>query len=145
MRRRDFVRVTVGSAVAWPLTTAHAQQSDEVRRIGVMEPYAQDDPETSLRFTALREGLLKLGWVEGRNVRFERRWSGSDAEAMSKIAKEIVDLRPDVILTDSTGATAAVLRETHTIPVVFVQVSDPVGSGFVASSPRPGVPAHNDK
>jgi putative tryptophan/tyrosine transport system substrate-binding protein len=109
-----------------------------VRRIGVVEPYAQDDPETSLRFTALREGLLKLGWVEGRNVRFERRWSGSDTEAISKIAKEIVDLRPDVILTDSTGATAAVLRETQTIPVVFVQVSDPVGSGFVASFPRPG-------
>ena len=137
MRRRDFIKVTVGSAAAWPLT-ARAQQSNEIKRIGVLMPYAQDDPETSLRFTALREGLLKLGWVEGRNVRFEQRWSGSDAEAISKFAREIVDLRPDVILTDTTPMTAAVLHETRTIPVVFVQVGDPIGSEFVASFPHPG-------
>ena len=137
MRRRDFIKVTVGSAAAWPLT-ARAQQSNEIKRIGVLMPYAQDDPEASLRFTTLREELLKLGWTEGRNVRFEQRRSGSDAEAISKFAREVVDLRPDVILTDTTPMTAAVLHETRTIPVVFVQVGDPVGSGFVASFQHPG-------
>jgi len=100
--------------------------------------FAEDDPEASLRFTTLREELLKLGWTEGRNIRFEQHRSGTDPEAISKVAREIVDTRPDVILTDSTPPTAAVLRETHTIPVVFVQVGDPVGSGFVASFPHPG-------
>ena len=137
MRRRDFIKGTVGSAAAWPLT-ARAQQSNEIKRIGVLLPYAQDDPEASLRFTTLREELLKLGWTEGRNVRFEQRRSGSDAEAISKFAREVVDLRPDVILTDTTPMTAAVLHETRTIPVVFVQVGDPVGSGFVASFQHPG-------
>src|SRR5262249_58419741 len=137
MRRRDFIRMIVGSAAAWPLM-ARAQQSDQMRWIGVLMPYAEDDPETSLRFTALREGLLKLGWTEGRNIRFEQRWAGSDAEAPSKLARELVDSRPDVILTDSTPMTAAMLHETRTIPVVFVQVADPVGSGFVASFPHPG-------
>jgi putative ABC transport system substrate-binding protein len=137
MRRRDFIKGIVGSTAAWPLT-AQSQQSDQTRRIGVLMPFAQDDPETSLRFTALREGLLKLGWTEGRNIRFEQRWAGSDPEAPSKLARELVDSRPDVILTDSTPMTAAVLHETRTIPVVFVQVADPVGSGFVASFPHPG-------
>jgi len=82
MRRRDFIKGIVGSTAAWPLT-AQSQQSDQTRRIGVLMPFAQDDPETSLRFTALREGLLKLGWTEGRNIRFEQRWAGSDAEAPS--------------------------------------------------------------
>ena len=137
MRRRDFIRMIVGSAAAWPLM-ARAQQSDQMRRIGVLMPYAEDDPETSPRLTALREGLLKLGWTEGRNIRFEHRWSASDPEALPKLAREIVDSRPDVILTDTTPPTAAVLHETRTFPVVFVQVGDPVGSGFVASFPRPG-------
>jgi putative tryptophan/tyrosine transport system substrate-binding protein len=137
MRRRDFIRVTVGSAAAWPLM-ARAQQSDQMRRIGVLVPYAEDDPETSSRLAALREALLKLGWTEGRNIRFEHRWSASNAEAIPKLAREIVDLRPDVVLTDTTPVTAAVLHETRTIPVVFVQVGDPVGSGFVASFPHPG-------
>jgi putative tryptophan/tyrosine transport system substrate-binding protein len=137
MRRRDFIRVTVGSAAAWPLM-ARAQQSDQMRRIGVLMPYAESDPEVSLRVTALHEGLLKLGWTDGRNIRFEHRWPASDPEAVSRLAREIVNTRPDVILTDSTPPTAAVLRETHTIPVVFVQVGDPVGSGFVASFQHPG-------
>src|SRR6516225_461825 len=137
MRRRDFIKVVAGSAGAWPLT-ARAQQSNEIKRIGVLMPYAQDNPEASLRFTTLREELLKLGWTEGRNVRFEQRRSGSDAEAISKFAREVVDLRPDVILTDTTPMTAAVLHETRTIPIVFVQVGDPVGSGFVASFQHPG-------
>jgi putative ABC transport system substrate-binding protein len=109
-----------------------------MRRIGVMMAFAEDDPEASLRFTTLREELLKLGWTEGRNIQFEQRRSATDPQAISKVAREIVDTRPDLILADSTPPTAAVLRETHTIPVVFVQVGDPVGSGFVASFQHPG-------
>ncbi len=135
MRRREFITLLGGAAV-WPLA-AHAQQSNQVKRIGVLMPFAQDDPETSARFTALREGLLKLGWTEGRNIQLERRWV-SDAEIIPKLAREIVDSRPDVILADTTPVTAAVLHETRTIPVVFVQVGDPVGSGFVASFQHPG-------
>ena len=137
MRRRDFIKVIVGSAPFWPLV-AHAQQSNQMRRIGVMTALAEDDPEALLRVTTLREELLKLGWTEGRNIRLEQHHSRTDSEASSRVAREIVDTRPDVILTDSTPPTAAVLRETHTIPVVFVQVGDPIGSGFVASFPHPG-------
>jgi putative ABC transport system substrate-binding protein len=137
MRRRDFITAVAGSAVTWPLA-ARAQQSDQMRRIGILMPYAENDPETSPRVTALRQALQKVGWTEGRNIQFEHRWSASKAEAISNFAREIVDLRPDVILTDTTPVTAAVLHETRTIPVVFVQVGDPVGSGFVASFPHPG-------
>jgi putative tryptophan/tyrosine transport system substrate-binding protein len=137
MRRRDFIKVIVGSAPFWPLV-AHAQQSNQMRRIGVMTAIAEDDPEALLRVTTLREELLKLGWTEGRNIRLEQHHSRTDSEASSRVAREIVDTRPDVILTDSTAPTAAVLRETRTIPVVFVQVGDPIGSGFVASFPHPG-------
>src|SRR5258708_11108337 len=137
MRRRDFVTLVSGAAMAWPFA-ARAQQAERMRRVGVLMPYAENDPETSPRVTALRQGLLQLGWTEGRNVRLEHRWSASDANAMRRLARELLDLRPDVILTDTTPVTAAVLRETQTIPVVFVQVGDPVGSGFVASFPRPG-------
>src|SRR5262252_5816285 len=137
MRRRDFIKVIAGPVAAWPLA-AQAQPLDQMRRIGVLMPYAEDDPETSPRLTALREGLLKLGWTEGQNIRFEHGWSTSDPETLSKRARETVDTRPDVILTDTTPVTAAVLHETGTIPVVFVQVGDPVGSGFVASFPHPG-------
>jgi putative ABC transport system substrate-binding protein len=132
MRRRDFIKVTVGLAVAWPLT-ARAQQSNQMKRIGVLMPYAEADPEASLRVTTLREALLKLGWTENRNIRFEHRWFVSDTETIPKLAREIVDSRPDVILADTTVVTGAVLHETRAIPVVFVQVGDPVGSGFVAS------------
>src|SRR5215469_8369465 len=138
MRRRDFIKVIAGSVAAWPLA-AQAQPLDQMRRIGVLMPYAEDDPETSPRVAALREGFQKLGWTEGQNIRFEHRyWSVSDAAAIHKLARETVDSGPDVILTDTTPVTGAVLHETRTIPVVFVQVGDPVGSGFVASFPHPG-------
>jgi putative ABC transport system substrate-binding protein len=138
MRRRDFIKVITGSAVAWPLA-ARAQQSDQIKLIRVLMPYAEGDAETSPRLTALHAALLKLGWTEGRNIRFEHRyWSAADPGAIPKLAREIVDSRPDVILTDTTAVTAAVLHETRTIPVVFVQVGDPVGSGFVASFQHPG-------
>ncbi len=137
MKRRDFLTLVSSGLAALPIR-ARAQQSDQMRRVGVLMPYDEGDPETSPRVTALREALLKLGWTEGRNIRFEHRWSASNAEAIPKLAREIVDSRPDVILTDTTPVTRAVLNETRTIPVVFVQVGDPVGSGFVASFPHPG-------
>jgi putative ABC transport system substrate-binding protein len=137
MRRREFIAVIGGGLAGWPLA-ARAQQAERMRRVGVLMPYAETDSETSPRVTALRQGLLELGWTEGRNVRLEHRWSASDADSMLKLASELVDLRPDVILTDTTPVTAATLRETRTIPVIFVQVGDPVGSGFVMSFPRPG-------
>src|SRR5258708_25091538 len=137
MRRRDFITLVRGAAVGWPLA-ARAQQTERMRRVGVLMPYAENDPETLPRVTALRQGLLQLGWTEGRNVRLEHRWSAADTDSMRKLARELVDLRPDVILTDTTPVTEAALRETRTIPVVFMQVGDPVGSGFVASFPQPG-------
>jgi putative ABC transport system substrate-binding protein len=135
-RRREFI-ATLGSAAAWPLV-AGAQQSERVPSIGVLMPYAENDPETSPRVMALHQGLEQLGWMDGRNIRLDHRWFASDADSRRKLASELVDLRPNVILTETTPVTAAVLRETRTIPVVFMQVADPVGSGFVASFPRPG-------
>src|SRR5215469_16439242 len=111
MRRRDFIKVIAGSVAAWPLAP-QAQPLDQMRRIDVLMPYAEDDPETSPRVAALGEGLLKLGWTEGRNIQFDHRSSGSDAETISKAAREIVDSRPEVILTDTTPVTGAVLHET---------------------------------
>jgi putative tryptophan/tyrosine transport system substrate-binding protein len=135
--RRKFLATLGGAIAAWPLA-ASAQQGEGTPRIGVLMPYAENDPETPPRVTALRQGLAQLGWTEGRNIRLAYRWSASDAGSMRRLAKELVDLQPDVILTDTTPVTAAALHERRTIPIVFVQVGDPVGSGFVASFPRPG-------
>src|SRR5215467_16286613 len=136
IRRREFITL-LGGAAAWPLA-ARAQQGERMPRVGVLMPYVENDPEASPRVTALRQGLAQLGWTEGRNVRLEYRWPGSDAASIHRLARELVDLQPDVILTESTPVTAAALHETRTLPVVFVQVADPVGSRFVASFPRPG-------
>ena len=135
MRRREFVALLGGAAAAWPLA-AQAQQAE--RRIGLLMGYAESDPEAQARVAAFRVGLQKLGWVEGRNIRIDTRWAALDAEAMQQFAKELVGLQPDVILAHTTPATLAVQQETRAIPIVFVQVVDPVGSGFVASFPRPG-------
>jgi putative tryptophan/tyrosine transport system substrate-binding protein len=137
MKRRAFMTVLGGAAAAWPLA-ARAQQPDVVRRIGVLTPYDDSDPEGQLRIIALRQGLQTLGWTEGRNIRIEYRWSTSEVDSTRKLAKELVDLQPDLILTDTTPATAITLQQTHTIPIVFVNVGDPVGSGFATNIPRPG-------
>jgi putative ABC transport system substrate-binding protein len=119
--------------------TAHAQQSGGMRRIGVLMSYPETDPDAQAFFAAFREGLQKLGWMEGRNVRFDTRWtSAGNAEEMQRFAKELVALQPDLILGHTTTATAALRQQTRTIPVIFAFVSDPVGSGFVASFPHPG-------
>jgi putative ABC transport system substrate-binding protein len=138
MRRREFIMLLGGMAVAWPVV-AHAQQAERVRRVGVLAAYAESDPEGQSRAAAFREGLQKLGWAEGRNIRIDTRWvTAGDAEATQRYAKELVALQPDLILSYNTPTTAALLQSTRTIPIVFASVSDPVGSRFVASFPRPG-------
>jgi putative ABC transport system substrate-binding protein len=137
-RRREFILALAGAAAAWPLA-ARAQQPDRMRRMGVLMPLAADDPVGQARIAALREGLEKLGWTEGRNIRIDTRWmTTGDVESMQRFAKELVALQPDLILTQSTPITATMLQETRTIPIVFALVADPIGSGFVASFPRPG-------
>ena len=137
MKRREFITMLGGAAVAWPLA-ARAQQGERMRRIGVLVPFPESEPVAQARVAAFREGLQKLGWTEGRNIRIDTRWGALDAEAMQRFAKELVGLQPDLILSQSTPNTAALLQQTRTIPIVFVQVTDPVGSGFVASISRPG-------
>jgi putative ABC transport system substrate-binding protein len=137
LKRRDLITL-LGGAAAWPLA-AHAQQSDRVRRIGVLMSYLESDPEAWGWYVAFREGLQKLGWREGHNVRIDTRWAApDDAGSMHGFAKELVALQPDLIVSGTTTTTAALLQYTRTISIVFVLVSDPVGSGFVASFSRPG-------
>ena len=136
MRRRAFLGVLGAAAASWPLG-AHAQE--RVRRIGVLTAYTESDSESQARVAAFREGLQKLGWVEGRNIRIEYRWAPpGDAEARQQFAKDLVALQPELIFTDGTPTTAALLQQTRTIPIIFATVVDPVGSGLVASFPRPG-------
>jgi putative ABC transport system substrate-binding protein len=137
MRRREFITLLGGAAVAWPVA-ARAQQPDRMRRIGVLMGFAESDREGQAFVAAFREGLQKLGWSEGRNIRIDHRWTALDNQLILQFAKELVALQPDLILTQSTPATAELLRQTRTIPIVFGLVADPIGSGFVASFPRPG-------
>jgi putative tryptophan/tyrosine transport system substrate-binding protein len=136
MRRRDFIKAIVGSAGVWPLA-ARAQQG-AIRRTGVLMGFAESDHGAQSGVAGFREELRKLGWMEGRNIEIDTRWATADVESMQAFAKELVALQPDFILTSSTPATAAMVQQTRTIPIIFVMVSDPVGSGFVASLPRPG-------
>jgi putative tryptophan/tyrosine transport system substrate-binding protein len=136
MKRREVLRLLRGGAVAWPLA-ARAQQPYRMRRMGVLLGNAEDH-EAQSWVAALREELGKLGWTEGRNIEIDIRWAAADVASMKRFAKELVALQPDLILTQSTPAAGAMLEQTHTIPVVFVLVADPVGSGYVASLPRPG-------
>ena len=134
--RRAFITLLSGAAAAWPFA-ARAQQPGGMRRIGVLMAVAEDDPETRSRLAAFRRGLERRGWSEGRNVHLDYRFTAARAERIPTLAKELVGLQPDVILAHSTGATAGLQRESRTIPIVFVNVSDPVGSGFIASMARP--------
>ena len=137
MRRRDFIKVIAGSATAWPLA-ARAQQSGAMRRIGVLMNLAADDPESMARIAAFLQGLQQFGWTDGRNVRIDTRWAAGDTERSRKYAAELVALAPDVILAAATISVAALQRVTRSVPIVFVQITDPVGAGVVASLARPG-------
>ena len=135
MRRREFLGVLGGAAAACPLA-ARAQQPERVRRIGVLVGLAENDPEMKERLAGLRQGLEKFGWAEGSNLRIDYRFAPAGTQARL-LARELVALQPDVIITQSTPATAAMQPETSTIPIVFAGVADPIGSGFVASLSRP--------
>jgi putative ABC transport system substrate-binding protein len=135
MRRREFI-AGLGSAAAWPLA-ARAQQPERMRRIGVLTGFFEEN-DAKTYVSAFIQALAGFGWTDGRNVRMEFRWAGDDINRMRALARELVDLQPDIIVTGSTPATAAVQRETRTIPIVMATVADPVASGFVAGLNRPG-------
>jgi ABC-type uncharacterized transport system substrate-binding protein len=139
MRRRQFITTLLGgAAVAWPLAV-RAQQPVRTHRIGVLVAgAAADDPDGRARSAAFLQGLQQLGWTDGRNIRIEYRWGAGDADNMRKYATELVALAPDVILASGTATVAPLLQETRTVPIVFAQVTDPVGAGFVDSLARPG-------
>jgi putative ABC transport system substrate-binding protein len=135
-RRREFIAL-LGGAAAWPLA-ARAQQPEQMRRIGVLTNLVADDPEAQARVGAFLQGLQELGWAVGRNMRIEYRWGAGDADRTRGYAAELVALAPDVILTSGASALAPLLQATRSVPVVFAQVPDPVGAGFVNSLARPG-------
>ena len=137
MRRRDFISLAGGAAVMWPLV-AHGQQPERMRRIGVLSSLAETDSEAQAWDAAFRTRLIELQWIDGRNVHIEYRWGAGSVDRMQLFAKELVRLNPDVLVTISTPATAALQAETRTIPIVFAWVSDPVGSRFVSSLANPG-------
>jgi len=137
MRRRDFITFLGIAAAAWPLA-ARAQQPGGTRRIGVLTDLAENDAEAQSRLAAFRQGLQQLGWTDGRNVRFDTRWGAGDADRLRRYAAELVALVPEVILGVGGPAVGPLLQASRTTPIVFVQVTDPVAAGYVASLARPG-------
>ena len=136
MRRRDFITV-VGSAAVWPLA-ARAQQTERMRRIGVLMFYEEDDPRSMLRVGAFLEVLQRLNWIKGDNVQIDIRWGAADMARSRSYVAELLALAPDIIVSQGSPATAALQEATRTLPIVFVNVTDPVGAGYVASLARPG-------
>jgi putative tryptophan/tyrosine transport system substrate-binding protein len=137
MRRREFITLVGGAAVAWPVA-AHAEQADQMRRVGVLMGVAQSDPEGQARIAAFRQGLSDLGWVDGRNLRIDYRWAAGDADRIRAYTAELVALAPDVLVGNGTPVLTALRDATRSIPIVFVLVNDPVGQGFIANLARPG-------
>jgi putative ABC transport system substrate-binding protein len=137
MRRREFIILLGGAAVAWPLA-ARAQQADRMRRVGVLVSRIADDPEEQARLAAFVQGLQELGWTEGRNVRIDYRWAAGDADRSRTYAAELVALAPDVIVAAGSQSVAALEQTTRTVPIVFASVVDPVGAGYVTRLARPG-------
>jgi putative ABC transport system substrate-binding protein len=136
MKRREFI-AGLGSMAAWPLVV-HAQQPDRVRHVGVLMNVVQEDPGGPADVMAFRQGLAELGWIEGRNINIQFRWPGGDVERVQTFAKELVGLRPDVLIGRSTPTTAALKQETASISIIFVNVPEPAEQGFVQSLARPG-------
>jgi putative tryptophan/tyrosine transport system substrate-binding protein len=133
MRRRELL-AGLGAAAAWP----PAARAQPARRIGVLMGYAESDPEAQVWVAAFRDGLQKLGWAQGHNVRIDIRWAKADAGSMQRFAEELIALKPELVLSSSTASTAALLERTRATPIIFGIVADPIGSGFVASLARPG-------
>jgi putative ABC transport system substrate-binding protein len=137
MRRREFITLLGGAAAAWPLT-ARAQKTERMRRIGVVMAYTENDPNGQLQVAAFRQQLQKLGWTEGRNIQIDFRYAADDPTRIRAMAVELLGLRPDVMVSNSNFVTTILQSEVRTIPLVFVSVSDPIGSGFVQDLARPG-------
>jgi ABC-type uncharacterized transport system substrate-binding protein len=137
VKRREFITLLGGAAVAWPVA-ARAQQGDRMRRVGIFMDLSEQDAEGQTRVAAFRKGLQDLGWMEGRNVKFDTRWTAGDPVLMRRYAAELVRLAPEVIMNGGLPTLVAMQQETRTIPIVFAQVLDPVGAGFVDSLARPG-------
>jgi putative ABC transport system substrate-binding protein len=138
MRRREFITLLGGVVTAWPLAV-QAQQGERMRRIGVLTSgAAADDPDGQIRSAAFLQELQHLGWTDGRNIRFDYRWGAGDADNIRKYAAELVALAPDVILASGTATVGPLLQATRTVPIVFAQVTDPVGAGFIDSLAHPG-------
>jgi len=137
MRRREAIGLLGGVVAAWPLAV-RAQQSEQMRRVGVLLNRAADDPEGQARLAAFKQGLEQFGWSDGRNVRIDTRWGEDDAESERKYAAELVELGPDVILASGSLGVTSLERVTQSLPIVFAAVGDPVGAGFVETLARPG-------
>jgi putative tryptophan/tyrosine transport system substrate-binding protein len=137
MKRRQFITLLGGVAAAWPLAV-RAQQPERVRRIGVLVPGGENDPEYQARMAAFNDALRRHGWIVGANLRIDYRWAAGDPGRMNAYAGDLLQLAPDVIFTNGTGATSALQRQTRGIPIVFAVVSDPIGDGFVRSLAQPG-------
>jgi putative ABC transport system substrate-binding protein len=136
MKRREFITLVGGAAAAWPLG-ARAQQADRMRRVGVLFAFAESDPDAKAWLTAFEEGLQKLGWSQSRNLRIDYRWGGGDEQLLQTHAAELVGAAPDVLFCAGTPSLVALRRETRSLPIVFVQVPDPIKLGFAASLARP--------
>jgi putative ABC transport system substrate-binding protein len=137
MRRRRFITLLGGAAVTWPVTV-RAQQPERMWRVGVLMAPAENDPDARSGIAAFRQGLHELGWNEGRNLRIDYRWGGGDVDLIRAFAKELIELSPDVVVGHSTPSVVALRQETHSIPIVFLTVTDPLGQGLVASLAHPG-------
>ncbi len=137
MQRREFIMLVGGAAAAWPLA-ARAQQVERVRRIGVLNSLAEDDPESVMRRAAFERTIRELGWINGGNLRIDYRWARNDPELIRKFVGELVALAPDVIVTSGSVVVGPMVRATQNIPIVFLQVIDPVGSGLIESMAHPG-------
>jgi ABC-type uncharacterized transport system substrate-binding protein len=137
MNRREFITLLGGTVAVWPVA-ARAEQSERMRRIGVLIPTAADDAEGQARMAAFLQGLAQLGWSEGRNLRIDTRWGGGDADLSRSYAAELVALAPDVILASGGSILTPLLQASRTVPIVFTIVADPVGAGLVDSLARPG-------
>ena len=136
MRRREFFTL-LSSAATLPLA-AWAQHNEQKRRIGVLMSFAENDASARAMFDGYRSGLAQLGWTEGKNLQIEVRWAAGNLDKIKAFTKELVELRPDAILVQGTISTGSVIRETRTIPIVFVNVADPVGSGYISNLAHPG-------
>jgi putative tryptophan/tyrosine transport system substrate-binding protein len=137
IRRREFMVALGGALAVWPVA-ARAQQGERMRRIGVLMSFAESDASARSMVEGFRSALAQVGWIEGKNLQMEVRWAAGNADRIKTFATELVELRPDVILVQGTVSTGSVIRETQSIPIVFVHVADPIGSGFVASLAHPG-------